>query len=432
MSEKITLTSEYFDEERIFDYVKKFKFPRLSGTEGERKAVDLTVKTFKDIGFKDERIEKEPFEFSDFYSTTLIQLMMIMCLTFYLVLLLLSYINPFITAGFIIMIILVVILVVRSLRHPEKGFWGEYFGTTYSSTNVIAKVPAREIPSEKAANLIISAHLDTKSQSLTTAWRIVLYRIWLFGGIVLGILYILYIFLGIFLNNLGRFSIFFQFSIWAATALVSFSNLMLMFLTTHNKSPGCMDNASGMSIVFELSSYFNEHPLDNLNLWFCQFSAEELGTMGSRHFVNNREHQFLKDKTFQINLDMISSAKHSPKKNIVGYLKSYGIFPRKIISPLLGKYLDESAEEENLFIKGFHLSTGAHTDSVPFHLRNYDAIDIVTKAGAKWAHSKKDTPDKVDSRILFKACKIIFRTILNLDKDYHELNEVRTSISKKE
>ena len=45
-----------FDKERIYDYVKSFSFPRLSGTEGERKAVDLTVKAFKKIGFK--RVEK--------------------------------------------------------------------------------------------------------------------------------------------------------------------------------------------------------------------------------------------------------------------------------------------------------------------------------------------------------------------------------------
>ena len=415
----MTFTKDLFNKERLFNYVNSFSFPRLSGTEGEKKAVTLTVKSFKEIGYSEDMIIKESFEFSDFYSTTLIQLLMIMCLTIYLILLVAAYMNPFLTIFVIALIALIVFLIVRALKHPEIGFWGEYFGKTFTSTNVFVKIPAKIRKTEEAGNLIISAHLDSKSQSFKTAWRVVLYRIWLFGGVALGILYITYIILGIFLNNLANFDPLFQVIIWAVTGLVSFSNIMLMFLITHNKSPGALDNASGMSIVFELSSYFKNHPLDNFNLWFCQFSAEELGTMGSRVFVNKRENQFKQGKTFQINLDMVSSAKHSTKKNNVGYLKSYGIIPRRLISPLLSNYLDQAAKEENILIDGFHLSTGAHTDSVPFHLRGYDAVDITTRAAALYTHDVTDTPDKVDPKILYDATKVVFKTILNLDKDFN-------------
>ncbi len=412
-----------FEKDRLYNYVKQFSFPRLSGTEGEIKAVDLTIKSFKDIGFKEDQIIKEPFEFSDFYSTTLIQLMMIMCLTLYLILLVVSYIDTLLVIIVILLFAIVVILIVNALKHPETGFWGEYFGKTFSSTNIFVKIPAKTKDSANVGDLIISAHLDSKSQTYKTAWRIVLYRVWLFGALILGLFYLTYILLGIFLHNLRNFHLIFQIFIWANTGLVSFSNIMLMFLTTHNKSPGSLDNASGMSIVFELSSYFKDHPLDNFNLWFCQFSAEELGTMGSRMFVNNREKQFKKDKTFQINLDMISSAKHGANKNNVGYLKSYGIIPRRMISPLLSKYLEKSAKEENILIDGFHLSTGAHTDSVPFHLRGYDAVDITTRAAALYTHDITDTPDKVDPVVLSNACKIVFRTIKNLDKNTKSYRE---------
>jgi hypothetical protein len=141
--------------------------------------------------------------------------------------------------------------------------------------------------------------------------------------------------------------------------------------------------------------------------------------MGSRVFVNKRENQFKQGKTFQINLDMISSAKHSAKKNNVGYLKSYGIIPRRLISPLLSNYLDQAAKEENILIDGFHLSTGAHTDSVPFHLRGYDAVDITTRAAALYTHDVTDTPDKVDPNILQDATKVVFKTILSLDNDFN-------------
>ena len=420
MSEIPKSKNRPFDKERIYDYVKFFSFPRLSGTEGEKKAVDLTAKTFRDIGFKEDQIERETFEFSDFYSTTLIQLIMIMNLTFYLILLLMSYIYPFVTIIAIGAMALIVILIVRGLRHPETGFWGEYFGRTFSSTNVIVKIPAKVQPEKNAGNIIVSAHLDSKSQTFKTAWRIVLYRVWLFPGIILGILYLIFLFSGFATFSLGTLPIFLQVLIWIFTIITSFSNLLLMFLSTHNKSPGALDNASGMAIVFELSSYFINHPLDNYNLWFCQFSAEELGTMGSRVFVNKYEDQFVKGKIFQINFDMVSSAWHKTSKNRVEYLESFGVLPRKKISPVLGRYLDEAAREENQDFRGFHLSTGAHLDSVPFHLREYDAIDISTRAAARYTHNKVDTPDKVDPQKLLEACIIARKAILMLEKDFKD------------
>jgi Zn-dependent M28 family amino/carboxypeptidase len=219
-----------------------------------------------------------------------------------------------------------------------------------------------------------------------------------------------------------------SFGIWTTTILISFSNIVLMLLNTNNKSPGALDNASGMAIVFELSSYFKDHPLNNFNLWFCQFSAEELGTMGSRIFVSNRENQFARGFVFQINSDMVSSATFGKNKNKVQYLKSYGVFPRRTIAPLLNAYLHEAARLENLHIDGFHVSTGAHTDTVPFHLRkDFCAVDITTRAAAKWTHNEDDTPDKVDPQVLRDACVIIRRTVLLLDKDYNVLCESQKS-----
>lgn len=409
-----------FDKERLYDYVKFFSFPRLSGTEGEKKAVELTVKTFQDIGFKDDHIERENFEFSDFYSTTLIQLIMIINLTFYLIFILSSYIYPIVTIIAIGAMAFIVIMIIRGLRHPETGFWGEYFGRTFSSTNVIVKIPAKTQSEKNAGNIIVSAHLDSKSQTFKTAWRIVLYRVWLFSGILLGIFYLIFIFSSLATFSLGNFPLFLQVCIWISVLLTSFSNVLLMFLSTHNKSPGALDNATGMAIVFELSSYFIDHPLDNYNIWFCQFSAEELGTMGSRIFVNNHEKEFVKGKIFQINFDMVSSAKHSSSKNKVEFLESFGVLPRKKISPVLGKYMNDAAKEENQKFRGFHLSTGAHLDSVPFHLRDYDAIDITTRAAARFTHNKVDTPDKVDPQILLEACIIARKAILLLEKDFND------------
>ncbi|MFX1339458.1 MAG: M28 family metallopeptidase [Promethearchaeota archaeon] len=411
----------------MFNYVKSFSFPRLAGTEGEQKAVEKTINTFKEIGFNDNQIESEPFEFSDFYSTTLVKLIMMVSLTFLLILVLFIYINPFIAFGLIFGMGLMVFFILRGLKHPETpGFWGKYYGTNLKATNVFVKVPAQSLPEKDAGNILLSAHIDSKSQTFKTIWRILAYRIWLNGGVLLGVIYIslavfqlLRIFNPFFLEQIPYIEITYlllNLSLWILTCLVSFSNLLLMFLNTHNKSPGALDNASGMAIVFELSSYFKEHKLNNYNLWFCQFSAEELGTMGSRIFVNNHEHHFIKEKVYQLNFDMVSLAGH--KKNRIEYMRSYGVYPRKPIAPILSSYLEKAASEENITISGFHLTTGAHTDTVPFHLRGFEAIDVVTTAAARKTHNKDDTPDKVDPQILLEACIIAYKVILSIDNDY--------------
>ena len=324
----------------------------------------------------------------------------------------------FLTIAVIGIMALIVALIFRGLRYPEyRGFWGEYFGKIHSATNVTVKIPSKKLIEEKAGDIVISAHLDSKSQTYKTFWRVAFYRLWLYCGLFQGFFYIVFVLKVFSIINVD--TLFILYGSWISVILISVSNILLMFLNTHNKSPGALDNATGMAIVFELSNYFSKNPLDNFNLWFCQFSAEELGTMGSRIFVDDHEREFVKGRIFQFNFDIVSCANH--RLNQIEYFKSYGVLPRKKIAPLLSKYIRLAAKKENIEINGFHLSTGAHTDSVPFHLRDYDAIDITTRAGALYTHSEADSIDKVDPNILLQTCKLFKKVILLMDKDYNKL-----------
>ena len=391
----------------------------MAGTEGEQEAVKLTFDTFKEIGYKKNQIVKQPFTFSDFYSTTLMKFLLTLNLVLVLNLLLFSYIHGALTMVLIILISLVVYLIIKGLKHPEiSSFWSEYFGETFNSTNIFTKIPAKKKSEKDAGNIIISAHLDSKSQSINTFWRIVLYKVTFYSGILLIGVYTFY-----FIILIGKLDIPFYFTIyggWVLIILISFSNICLLFLNTHNKSPGALDNASGMAIVFELSSYFHENPLENFNIWFCQFSAEELGTMGARVFVDEYENQFRKGKIFQINFDMVSCRDH--KNNQIEYVKSYGIGMHKVYSPILDKFIMLAAKDNNIKVKRLHASTGAHSDTVPFRLRKYDAVDVANEAAAQYTHTIKDTPDKVDPKVLLDACILFKETIKMIDNNYRFIN----------
>jgi hypothetical protein len=406
----------FFEKQRIFKYVKDFSFPRLAGTEGEQKAVELVIKTFKEIGFSEDQIDNQRFEFSTFYSEVLIKIIAFMSMTIVSILLFIKYIYPFFTLAIILIIVVILLSVTNVLKHPEfHGFWENHFGKHISASNVFIRLNAKDLPFEKAGNIIVSAHLDSKSQTLKTIWRILFFTIWEIGAIVLPIAYIIFL-VDLYFNVIRNIILIIEFGIIIASSLIILSNFMLLLIKTENKSPGALDNASGMAIIFELSSFFKDHSLHNFNLWFCQFSAEEIGTMGSRFFLDSLDNVFSKENTFQINFDMISG--NNKNENQVEYVKSYGVMPSKKISVLLESCVQQAAKEENVYVKSFKILSGAHTDSIPFHLRKYDSVDFVTIKASKYSHSKEDTPDKVNSVTLNNTCKIVARMIINLDQKF--------------
>jgi len=177
LSEKNSHKNYLFSKDNLYHYVKTFSFPRLCGTEGEKKAVALSIKTFDTIGFNTNIIKKEDFTFSDFYSTTLIQLIALISLTTTILLIISLYIYPIISIPIIGLMVIFAYLISKGLRHPEKpGFWGKYYGNTIQASNVFVKIPANNITEKYAGNIIISAHLDSKSQTFKTLWRILLYK----------------------------------------------------------------------------------------------------------------------------------------------------------------------------------------------------------------------------------------------------------------
>jgi hypothetical protein len=80
-----------------------------------------------------------------------------------------------------------------------------------------------------------------------------------------------------------------------------FSMAPSMAGTTH---PGADDNASGTAGVLELARYFSAQPKPNRGILFMAYAGEELGLLGSSHYVN---HPLLpiEDAAAMINMDMI-------------------------------------------------------------------------------------------------------------------------------
>ncbi len=69
--------------------------------------------------------------------------------------------------------------------------------------------------------------------------------------------------------------------------------------------PGANDNASGVAMLLNLAKYYSENP-PTYSIAFIAFGAEELGLVGSKHFVENPLFPLQQIK-FLVNLDIVGT-----------------------------------------------------------------------------------------------------------------------------
>lgn len=89
---------------------------------------------------------------------------------------------------------------------------------------------------------------------------------------------------------------------------------------------GADDNASGTAALFAIASYFRKHQPQH-SLIFVAFDAEEMGLVGSRHFVANLPVK-KSSVLLNVNIDMIS-------RNDNGELWASGAFHNPWLKPIL-------------------------------------------------------------------------------------------------
>jgi hypothetical protein len=98
---------------------------------------------------------------------------------------------------------------------------------------------------------------------------------------------------------------------WAALIFAVPFLLMMYVLTIYRMlgsrtdSPGTDDNGSGTALVLSLAQRFKENPVQNVDLFFGWWGAEEMGLFGSRQFVRQHHEKLDKDKLHIINADCV-------------------------------------------------------------------------------------------------------------------------------
>jgi hypothetical protein len=282
----------HFNAERALGYAEEIAFPRMVGTEGERRAGQTIKNHLEGLGYEVREevfsIRRPPWLWMKGFPFISLILLLGAWVT--------SGNYPF--AAFMIVGTLVLwILIWDKLwlclgqRVLEEG------DGRRGSRNIVAYRNEKE----EGIPLYFVAHYDSKSQPLSLYLRTGL----LVLGSILGILFGLWVW-GTVLGIWGRGG---QTSVpgWAYGCFLLASGVSLFFTVSRmgNRSEGAVDNASGVGILLELARVLGEHPPNGLSPVFLFTGAEEFGVLGSLMYQKKHGEEMAAKNGLLINIDSV-------------------------------------------------------------------------------------------------------------------------------
>lgn len=175
--------------------------------------------------------------------------------------------------------------------------------------------------------------------------------------------------------------------------------------------PGADDNASGVAGLLELADHFADNRPQK-NMLFIAFSGEELGLLGSRHFVD--EMKISPDSVAaMINLDMIGRLTDNE-------LTIFGTGTSNRWNEIL-----RSVEDDSLVITRAPSGTGA-SDHTSFYESEIPVLHYFTGTHENY-HRPTDTADKINVQGIRRVTDHIIELVEELDS--YDATEIEFSES---
>jgi len=384
------------NEKYIEEILQDITFPRLSGTRNEHKAANYIKRQIKDLNLTPET---QSFIFTSFYPRIYKKISFI--LIFWLIVVFFLNINVFFTLLNILIVILIIIPLMLITRKPENL----RIGKNYSSENVYVNLNSEkkseldENSNHKKFQVLFLCHIDSKSQRLSIRLRGISVKLWIYSLLIIIISLVLKY---LYFNQNIVFNIIISFVI----ALHFIATVLQISNTTHNKSPGAIDNASGICLVLNLLSFYaniENRPI-NMDLWFVFTGAEETGTMGIRIFskiIKNYDELAIR----YFNLDSVAK-----ELDIFGPLKS-----KVKKDKFLTKFFEFSKELDPTFHLKRYLIALNRSDGYYLMKLGLTGLGFGDKSSYKYIHSSQDTPDKVSAKFLAHVSEVIIKFLKEFD-----------------
>jgi hypothetical protein len=386
-----------FDARRAMDFAASISRPRLCGTPEERAVAGEVKAALEGAGWT---VEEEPFEFRPAADSMLRVSLFLTHLGLAAMGIGLWKDNRLAWGGLAYLAVLAALLpwLIRrtfdatihtcDASDPSRRGW-------IRSANLVARTGG---PADGPL-FVFMAHYDSKSQSLSLGGRITLFR-WARTAA--------FCFLGASAAKLALNPELPIELIAAAGTLVLLLSLPLYLLRTHNKSPGAMDNASGVGAVVEMARIWKSLSASKRSrAVFLAVSGEEFGMTGSQAWVRRHIEELRQEKRLRVlNFDG------------VGYANAVWVVPAR--GPESGGVsmsdaLVAAGKGVGVGVGSFPPSIGLMTDHASFTRERLACATLLTHSWmAKRLHTAADSAETLKVEGFEKVGKVALRAVEDL------------------
>ncbi len=365
-------------------------FPRYPGTEGDRRAIERVAGRLREAGLE---VSVEPFSYD---------------------------LRPALRATRAVLLVTALLVTAGGLLSRQSAWWALLplvLGFAIGGVLLVwapwsAKIYGRPGPTETAnvagrhgpaaprLTLILMAHHDSKSQSLTFPWRMGMTLTAIGGALVL---------LASLLTALARGEPAAGWWPLAGGGAAALALVVLSTMTSGNRSPGGVDNAGSVGIVLELARLLPAAVPDDVELIFLSPGAEEDHMVGAMRWLDAHLEELRGKPVLAINFDGAGS----PGRLVLLERTTFG----KRFAPELSDAARRASRRLGIPLRGIFMPPAMGIDAIPFHHRGFRCLTISSGSLGRATmaiHSAGDVAEHLDADTTKRALRLAADMVLDL------------------
>ena len=217
-------------------------------------------------------------------------------------------------------------------------------------------------------------------------------------------------------NVLEAYGILSQIALYGSPLAIACSFLLTMYneKTEEIASPGAMDNATGVSIAYQVVKYYKENPdkmPKNCRIIDCNVGAEESGLRGSIAFTRKHKEDGMLDNAYHINIDSIADAEHFEV-----------IHGDSWLCPHFDKDLEnmffDAMKEAGIQKPGNIANPVGGCDSTPFQRAGVKSITFAAQnpVMSDYYHTFRDVPERFSPDTVGLGLDVVLRVISKIEE----------------
>lgn len=220
------------------------------------------------------------------------------------------------------------------------------------------------------------------------------------------------------INTTNAYRVMSQIALYTSPIVIICAFLLTMYneKTESIASPGAMDNATGISIAYQVLKYYKENPdkmPKNCRIVDCNIGAEESGLRGSIAFTRKHKNDGMLDNAYHINIDSVADKDHFEVIHGDSWLCPH--FDKD-----LERMFKESMREAGIKNPGDIANPVGGCDSTPFQKSGVKSITFAAQnpVMSHYYHTYHDVPERFSAETVGLGLDVVLRVIDKIDQEH--------------